>query len=171
MIKQLSILVLLSLSAGCNSVPPKPSDPAAVTAKAKPAAKPVQVAAKKPAPEKIYDLTHLRPKNHKAIATKYIKTRLKDPSSAQIKVGELKSVTCLGFDGVETDKSKMPKIKVMTADLAVNAKNDHGAYTGNKTYRYHFDDSFIIGQTDLYNSRFSDVCTIGINDPVMKRAK
>lgn len=142
MIKITSLILAIGLLAGCGATNPA-------------------------TPAKVYDLSHLKPMNHKAMVIKRIKIDLKDPDSAKIKVGELKLMTCNAFGGY----GKGAKLKVWTADALVNAKNSFGAYTGDKVKRYHFDDTFFVGETNLYLDGHENTCVIGLFDKVIAKAK
>lgn len=141
-IKLIASIFVLSLAAGCGATNP-----------AKPA--------------KVYDLSHLKPANHKPMVIKRIKLDLKDPDSAKIKVGELKLLTCDAFGGA----GKGATLKVWSADALVNAKNSFGAYTGDKVRRYHFDNQNIVGLTNLYLDGHENTCVIGLYDKVLAKAR
>ncbi len=168
-----------SLLSACNTTPAtkpavvKPASPKVAASKPavkKPAAqaKPVVQAPPK-SKKRLYDLTHLKPKNHQYLATRYIKASLKDPDSAKIKVGPLKVEECYAFEGSSLDTSTMPKLKIWTADLLVNGKNSYGAYTGNKLYRYHFDNAGVVGETTF--SSDDKICAIGALDRLKAAAR
>lgn len=118
-------------------------------------------------PAKVYDLSHLKPTNHKAMVIKRIKIDLKDPDSAKIKVGELKLITCNPYGGPTANG----KMKMWSADALVNARNSFGAYTGDKVRRYYFDKTGIVGLTDLYIKGHSETCIISNFDALAKKAK
>lgn len=116
---------------------------------------------------KLYDFTHLKPANYRALASDYAKIDLKDPYTAKINVGQLEVKECPVYYGKGWPwVPSMPKAKLWSAAVTINAKNSFGAYVGDRAVRYYFDNQRVVGElTDI------NVCAIGVWPELLKQAK